>query len=163
MGFLRNPNKIFWVNLFLAATFFTIPAYFLGTMLDRTHYFSFGGALTWPLTLAALVLSTGFWWWTILRQQRYKLARGCVVGGIVGLAIHPFTWFFDVLWLNICFYWLPNCACEEAPMALWQGFPSSITLSYFSLYPWGWVTIPTAMLIGAVCVLVQACISRHST
>jgi len=101
--------------------------------------------------LAAFITTFTLWWLFVSRPARPSTWRGVVVGGLSGLLAHPVCWY-----LLICLnYVLASLAITPEsvggpPLDPAEGLGGALILSLYSLFLFGWITVPAGALTGGI-------------
>ena len=95
----------------------------------------------------AAALITGALLWKIFfsRGRRPSLWRGAGVGALVGIASHPFAWYFLLVWMYAAGVRSSTAERTLDPLA---AVPGSFLYSAMSIIIVGWVTAPVGALVG---------------
>ena len=102
--------------------------------------------------IAAFACSSGFWWLILDRPQKYTIRRGAIAGALAGTLSHYLCWYLIILGSNACYWITGGCtgSLGEVPVDPFQGLAAAFTYSLFSLFFYGWLTIPTGVVTSAI-------------
>ncbi len=91
----------------------------------------------------------GLWYWRIERRQSTRLLAGILTGALAGALAHYVCWYLLILSANLDDLWFgTTSSLGEPPMNPVQGLIGAAVFSAFSLFLFGWVTIPVGALLG---------------
>ncbi|WP_051023994.1 hypothetical protein [Thiorhodovibrio frisius] len=102
-------------------------------------------------TLAAFLTGFGLWFWLIERRQATRRRAGILTGALAGALAHYLCWYLLILSANLDYLWFgTTSSLGEPPMNPFQGLAGAAAFSAFSLFLFGWVTIPAGALLGGL-------------
>jgi hypothetical protein len=103
--------------------------------------------------LAAFLTGFGLWSWLIERRavpgRRVSILAGILTGGTAGGLAHYLCWYLLILSANLDYVLFgTTSSLGEPPMNPFQGLAGAAVFSAWSLFLFGWVTIPAGALLG---------------
>lgn len=100
--------------------------------------------------VAGFIAGTFAWWFLIEKKNTFTIARCVCVGVISNVLAHYLCWYCLVIIANIYHVLLGEQVVffGSPPVNLIEGLWLSATLSLFSLFYVGWITIPSGCLIS---------------
>ncbi len=100
--------------------------------------------------LAAFVAGSVLW--LVFVAAKPSPGRGCVAGGLAGVVSHWLCWMFIIVFWNFTFLSMnmPTSSLGEAPMTFVEAPFGASIFTLWSLYIFGWVTVPAGAVIGLV-------------
>lgn len=104
--------------------------------------------------LAAFLTGFGLWCRLIERKRRTRLRAGILTGALAGTLAHYLCWYLMILSLYLEYLWLgTTSSLGEPPMDPLQALLGAAAFSLFSLFLFGWLTIPAGALLGWLIIL----------
>lgn len=97
--------------------------------------------------IAAFLCSAALWRLLPERSERHRPAWGAAAGAVAGVVSHYFTWYFQYVSANVCYWFTGGCTSSlgEPPANLLIAVAGAAGFTFFSLLGFGWLTL----LIGA--------------
>lgn len=100
-------------------------------------------------TLASFLTGFGLWSWLIERRAVTRRRAGILTGALTGTLAHYLCWYLLILSANLDYLWFgTTSSLGEPPMNPVQELGGAAVFSGFSLFLFGWVTIPAGALLG---------------
>jgi hypothetical protein len=101
---------------------------------------------------AAFVTAALLWWQMLERSGRRTLARGTLAGSLAGALAHYVCWLALMFGAAACHAVTPGCfdSVSGPPIDPLTAFWAAGVYSLFSLYFFGWLTVPAGAAIGAL-------------
>ncbi|WPL18462.1 hypothetical protein Thiowin_03535 [Thiorhodovibrio winogradskyi] len=104
-------------------------------------------------TLAAFLTGISLWYWLIERRAATHghagIRTGILTGALAGILAHYLCWYLLILCANLDYLWFgTTSSLGEPPMNPIQALAGAAVFSGFSLFLFGWVTIPAGALLG---------------
>jgi hypothetical protein len=95
--------------------------------------------------VATLGLTLGGLWWGTRQQPRWRAGVG--IGLLVGVFVHPVTWYLALLW---AFFRGDPGAFGDSALTPWEALWAAWVYAFFSLLLTGWLSLPiSAAICGA--------------
>ena len=101
--------------------------------------------------LAAFLTGFGLWYWLIERRKALRRRAGILTGALAGALAHYLCWYLLILSANLDYLWFgTTSSLGEPPMNPFQALAGAAVFSGWSLFLFGWVTIPAGALLGGL-------------
>lgn len=118
------------------------------------------GILPVAAACAAFLTGAAVWYPLIERRAALRPGAGLLTGALAGALAHYLCWYLMILIANVDHLWFgTTSSLGEPPMNPIQGLAGAAVFSAFSLYIYGWLTIPAGALLGYL-MIVGARLSR---
>lgn len=99
---------------------------------------------------SSFLVGTYFWWFLVARRLKITIKRGFWVGLLIVLVSHYFTFYLYILSANFSYWILGNhTGVSEPPGDPVTGLLGALGLTLWSLFFFGWLTLPLGAAIGA--------------
>lgn len=89
-------------------------------------------------------------WRLLLDNKIMRNVRVLIVGILTGSLSHYITFLIISIIMNICYLLTGGCtdSLGNKPASVFEMLTGSFAFSFFSLFFFGWITIPASILIG---------------
>ncbi len=108
----------------------------------------------WVLSIGAPISAyiCGFYFWKLFfkKSTENRTAKLVLIGISTGTVSHYLCWVLMSIGMNICYWTTGNCtgSLGEPPAQFWQMLIFGIGMTGWSLLFYGWITIPSSIVIG---------------
>ena len=156
-----NSQKIlhtFIMGLLCSLVGFGIGFFISTDMNDSWDYFYIYS------TLASFMTAAFIWWFLVERYEKYTILRGSMAGLLSGLIAHYICWILFLFTMRISYllFGEPLSSLGEPPMDLYFIPIGALSFSFFSIFIFGWITLPIGGLIGMILAKTLSILSKKS-
>ena len=100
--------------------------------------------------ISAFLCGFYFWKLALKKWNEDRIKRLIFTGFLTGTVSHYLCWILLGVSKSICYHLTGNCISSlgEPPIEIWQTFFFAIIMTGWSFLFFGWITIPSAMVLG---------------
>lgn len=108
--------------------------------------------LVFLVTAPVSTYFTGWFSWKLIMNRKISLSRMAAAGFMAGIVAHYPCWLLNGIVFILCYYLTNHCtdSLGNPPAGFIELIPGSLTLSLFSLYFAGWLTITTGIVAAFI-------------